>query len=737
MKLQEKNNKVEQFGNDTVVEHEMEIRKEDQHVILGIVSHKMYSNAIRTIIQEVGSNARDAHREFGNADRPIRIKLPDRHDNSFYIQDFGVGVDPDRMANVFVNYGASTKRNTNDETGGFGLGAKSPFSYTDQFGIVTVTPNEDGTLWLRQYMAIFEGKRRVVKRIEERPARDGEERGTKIIVPVKPEDFQNFRKWTIDRCRYWSVRPEVISKDYPITWPKDEVDFEGKDGTWQVMKAPSGYNSNYDDRKPKAVVDGIPYPISKSSVERSGFKADIEINKLWNYPLLLHFNTGDISMTATREELDYTVDSTGKAIREKFEEIIKELKVKLNDKISNAKNFIEANFAWNDIKYQYNSIVSSVTWDGHEINGVGFNGNGLCQIIRFCPDATKNTGISRSKDNHVSFLKNMKVVIDKTDNKGVQTNKIARMFEDYFDLKNVYVIKIKKPEDIYSGHAIYKDVKDFDKNGTIQDVHDWLDKEYKLNLYDPIDIESLPKRKPKKRTSTGYKRNNAEVIRKLARVGWRSPFWDKTSLDYKSDSGHIVFLKNRNAYANDDFSSPIGTYVLKKIEEHFDISIHGVLSSHAKKIGKNWTPLVDFIKSEYVKLKKEVDNMQVPDFYDSYGSSNVNSRISSIYGHLPKDCGLVKMISEWKKDGNHIVDYRKKAEKLNAVVKFLRDIDNANKSSYKGVDFASQKGVSSYADKIMKRYPFIFGTDSWNCKLSTKDHIDYIEIMDKHHGPVV
>lgn len=738
MKLKESLNEVEQFGIKTVVEHEMEIRKEDQHVILGIVSHKMYSNAIRTVIQEVGCNARDAQREYGNPDRPIRIKLPDSYDNSFYIQDFGVGISPDRMANVFVNYGASTKRSTNDETGGFGLGAKSPFSYTDQFGIVTVTPDENGKMILRQYMAIFEGKRRIVKLIEERSANVDEERGTKIVIPVKPEDFDKFYNWTIDRFRYWSVRPEIISKNKEVSWPENNVDFESEDGTWQVMKYEYKYGGP-PKSPPQAVVDGIPYPISRASVERSNKNNDFDINKLWGYPVLIHFKTGEISMTATREELDYTIEETGNVIRAKFKEIIKDLKVKLNSKISNCKTFIDANTSWNEIKHEYNTIVSSVTWNGHSITGAGFNGgNGLCKIFSFTPNSVNTTGVSRFLCNHISFVKNMKVVIDKTDSKGIQTNKIARMFEDDSSLKFVYVIKVKKPEDIYSGHAIYKDVKDFDKKGTIKDVHDWLDKEYKINLYNPICIESLPKRKRKRKikSANGVTKNNAEVIRKLDKIGWRSPFWNKTSLDYKNDTGYIVFLKNRNAYIDDNFSVPISNDTLKEIEENFDIDINGVLSTHAKKIGKNWTTLFDFMKSEYTKLKKEVDNMQVPDYYDNYNSSNVDKRIINIFNKLPKDCSLVKMINEWKNNSNSIVDYRKKAEKLNAVVKLLREIDPKNRLSYKGVDFASQKGVSSYADKIYKRYPFIFGTDSWNCKVSENDYIDYIKIMDKHYGPV-
>lgn len=738
MKLKEENNKVEQGGGTIVVEHEMEIKKENQHVILGIVSHKMYSNPIRTIIQEVGCNARDAHREYGNPQRPIKIKLPDYNDPSFYIQDFGVGVDPDRMANVFVNYGASTKRDSDDETGGFGLGAKSPFSYTDQFGIVSVTPDENGVMILRQYMAIYEGKRRVVKLVEERLARAEEERGTKIIIPVKPEDFDKFREWTIDRCRYWSPHPEVYSKGYNITWPTDEVDIEGKDGTWQIMKL-SGLS--YDDRKPKAVVDGVPYPIDRSSVERASNTNDRELNELWQFPVLLHFKTGEVSMTATREELDYTNDVTGKVIRDKFKEIIEELKKNLSDKVASCKTYIEANCEWNKIKTGYNSIISSVKWNGHAITGNGFNETSVTKIRHFKPDSSKTQGVRANNTSRIYFEENMKVVIDMSDTKGVQTSKIARLFDDDSTLRHVYVIKLNQPDKVYNGHAIFKDKKDFDTKGTIHDIYDWLKDNTNLGLYESVNIDKLEKRKPKKRQkSDGTKvvRDNAKVIRKYYYDTWRTPSWLYTDLDYKTDKGVLVYLKNREAYLNDDFTNAIGNYSLKELCESFGITLYGVLSAHTTKVGSGWTPLKDYINAEFKKCKKEIESLTVPKSFSVYSDSNIMKNINSLV--LPKDSELAKMVDDWKKCDKcdkDIVNYRKKAMHYNRLCEAMKIVDHKNKDNYKLIDFASTKDSINYEQKIKQRYPFLTEIGSWYCKVDKQAKIDYIKAMDAYLGPVV
>ena len=64
--------------------------------------------------------------------------LPNTLDWNYRIKDFGPGISPDRMSNIFIQYTASTKRDDNVQTGGFGLGAKTPFAYSNSFVIVTV-----------------------------------------------------------------------------------------------------------------------------------------------------------------------------------------------------------------------------------------------------------------------------------------------------------------------------------------------------------------------------------------------------------------------------------------------------------------------------------------------------------------------------------------------------------------------------------------------------------------------
>src|SRR5574343_369620 len=98
----------------------------------------LYKYPIRTVCQEYICNARDAMREAGTFGKmPMKISVPNNFSPVFKVRDYGVGLSPDRVRNVFVNYGSSTKRNTNTQTGGFGIGAKSAFAITDSFVVVS------------------------------------------------------------------------------------------------------------------------------------------------------------------------------------------------------------------------------------------------------------------------------------------------------------------------------------------------------------------------------------------------------------------------------------------------------------------------------------------------------------------------------------------------------------------------------------------------------------------------
>ena len=168
----------------------------DVRLVVDILS-KLYAYPIRTLVQEYICNGRDAMREHGTWGKvPMLIGVPNKFEPTFKVRDYGCGITPDRMENIFVNYGSSTKRNTNAQTGGFGIGAKSAFSYTDSF---TITSFVDGTKYL--YIAHL-GDNGGVNLINKESTTEAN--GVEISIGVKTSDISAFYD-AVQRCvRYWN-----------------------------------------------------------------------------------------------------------------------------------------------------------------------------------------------------------------------------------------------------------------------------------------------------------------------------------------------------------------------------------------------------------------------------------------------------------------------------------------------------------------------------------------------------
>lgn len=104
-------------------------------MMMSMLSTGFYGNPLRTSIQEVLFNAWDAHKMGNCTDKPIEVTISESA--GLVIRDFGPGISKEDMIPIYCIYGASTKREDSNATGGFGLGSKSPYAYTDSFTVVS------------------------------------------------------------------------------------------------------------------------------------------------------------------------------------------------------------------------------------------------------------------------------------------------------------------------------------------------------------------------------------------------------------------------------------------------------------------------------------------------------------------------------------------------------------------------------------------------------------------------
>ncbi|QWY83502.1 rIIA protector from prophage-induced early lysis protein [Rhizobium phage RHph_X2_28B] len=104
-----------------------------------VLSSTLYSDKPLAVGREVLCNAWDSHIASKIIDTSVEVTIDD---TKLVIRDFGRGIEHSKMQPIYCVYGNSTKGNDGTQTGGFGLGSKAPFAYSDHF---TVTSHFMGT----------------------------------------------------------------------------------------------------------------------------------------------------------------------------------------------------------------------------------------------------------------------------------------------------------------------------------------------------------------------------------------------------------------------------------------------------------------------------------------------------------------------------------------------------------------------------------------------------------------
>lgn len=316
MKLNNEFSDVSTNNNDI---QSMDFGIGDVSTIIDILRNRLYSNPIRTLTQEYLCNGRDSHREAGRGDIPIRVTLPTKLESTLKIRDYGVGLSPDRVRDVFVNYGSSTKRKDNVQTGGFGIGAKSAWAYTDSFVIVSYYEGRARTY------AAHTGKNSngTLELINDEDT--SESNGVEIQIPVKQSDIEFFIN-AVYRCIFfWDVKP-VLKGITEVEVPKDYTNFEkniiSREKNWLLLNKTDLAKRLFDAHNAEifVLIDKIPYSINKFLRECP------EVEKLRNAtsaPNSINFievDNGVLEVSATRESI-----SDKDSSKEKVNQLCKEV----------------------------------------------------------------------------------------------------------------------------------------------------------------------------------------------------------------------------------------------------------------------------------------------------------------------------------------------------------------------------------------------------------------------------
>lgn len=127
----------------------------DNAMFMHMLSSTLYSDKILAVCRETLCNSWDAHIDAGVTDKAIEITLT-REKVTF--KDFGFGIPRSKIGEVYGTYGNSTKKHDGNQTGGFGLGCKSPFAYVDHFEVTSCNEGTKTIYKMTKSSAELEGK---------------------------------------------------------------------------------------------------------------------------------------------------------------------------------------------------------------------------------------------------------------------------------------------------------------------------------------------------------------------------------------------------------------------------------------------------------------------------------------------------------------------------------------------------------------------------------------------------
>lgn len=330
------------FNNGSPVEVTGALTETDDFEIVGtketfrILSSGLYNDKALAIVRELSCNAYDAHVAADRKEVPFEIHLPTSFEPWFAIKDFGTGLSHDqimgnkekKIKGIYKTYFMSNKTQSNEYVGAFGLGSKSPFSYTEGF---TVISRFDCREKIYSTYIQENGKPGILLQSDEWIDEDEPlfflqtQTGLEINFPVKKYDIALFESAASRALEFFSPEP-ILNVGISIVKEKYQI----KNDAWGLREG-HAYHGNHSLRAIQGLVAYNVGIIDRSKLTKSA-------QEVAHLPLDLFFEIGQISPAASRESLsndDRTIlhivgalDKVAEQFVERAKESFKEFKTK-------------------------------------------------------------------------------------------------------------------------------------------------------------------------------------------------------------------------------------------------------------------------------------------------------------------------------------------------------------------------------------------------------------------------
>lgn len=295
----------------------------------------MYSDHIGAVVREITTNAYDGSRQLllnegrlaedapwttdltpllKEMGRPLpKIHLPNQLEPWFEVEDSGIGMSPHDVLVIYNTFFASTKQQSDNQTGGFGLGCKTPHA-AEWADVWTVTVRWEGREYAFHCTKTAEGMPTTfymgetdellpMDLVDENgevigtvPTPLGVEtdrpNGVTVRVPVPVRHFQDFR----NRAAYFLP---LLPLEFEV---EGDANFQPTLPTY-LMQAESGsWGVKRESRSWRVIMGGVPYPLSEMELKTHGKITD---KQLQSFSVDFYVPVGSVAITPNREALLY------------------------------------------------------------------------------------------------------------------------------------------------------------------------------------------------------------------------------------------------------------------------------------------------------------------------------------------------------------------------------------------------------------------------------------------------
>lgn len=764
-------------SKEVVQSHDFEsvnctIDAEDMRYVASLLRNN-YSNTRLAVVREITANALDANAE-ANASRPIEVKLPTNMNPTFAVRDFGGGLSQEDVFGLYSKYGKSTKRESNNYIGAFGIGKFAPLSYGENFTCVSY---HGGVKKTYNVFVNDDDDTKIAMIGEAEPT--NEPTGLSIEVAVSDSDVSEFKEIVQKFFEFFSDEemPKFIGAEDNFVTKRERI-LESDNDDWFFVKEndSSKYGYRHSSNRSHVLMGRVKYPVDSDAINLVNFVEDEKLrdicrNLLRQDNFYLRVPLGAVKLHHSRESLEYN-KSTQKTIAKYLVVASKGVQEIASRKLADSTDLFDAKMNYakvvNAMPYNMRNIFeNSFEWNEIKINSFYFNRKHDYTDSLVITQSSK-TGDSDARDGYkVQSCKVNRVHCDKGVLFAVQdiesahgNNLRARtLFDKDDDLNTIYFIN-----PITEGAEEYmKDEWHFDQVDASHIVH----------------TSEVEKQKPIKRgirQANGNSRANIPLFvlktdkglaRRLADY-WNNFEEQINNVDDVSEidgsvNGKLVYvpIKNYNV-SGDDYDSIELDWLYRKMfqirkgaspdTENKSVMLFGVRFGDVKKLDNDlWISFNDFYL-QYCKDKVSNDTENATKTHQQFvfQEENVDSKLSD-YGYTLNRLFTNSSFKLDNLDSDHLVNKvatdwlildEGGTESIRTPMMYLYKKDKEWVQKTFPVAKSTAKVFTDNVDSLVEKYPLMVyisqSCNSWG-SLNAKDsgglHLldeteKYIQIVD-------